>query len=194
MHAKRCSRQRQDGCRRELPDLRQRIAADATINLGKLGTLGLPIFGADTLDLGGRTLSSAGDVNGDGFDDLLVGAYRGDASSNAKSNAGESYVIFGRATMPTTIDLANLGTAGITIFGAEVNDYSGISISSAGDVNGDGFDDLLIGAYRAMHRATPNWMRVTATSSLDGHSAIDHRSRQPRNGWDHHFRCRRWRL
>ncbi len=58
-------------------------------------------------------------------------------------------MIFGAAALPATIDLANLGTTGVTIFGTEVNDYSGISISGAGDVNGDGFDDLLIGAYRA---------------------------------------------
>ncbi len=166
-----------------------------TINLASLGTAGVTIFGADTLDRSGRTLSSAGDVNGDGFDDLLVGAYRGDASSNAKSNAGESYVIFGRATMPTTIDLANLGTAGVTIFGAEVNDYSGISISSAGDVNGDGFDDLLIGAYRADASGNAKLdAGVTATSSLDGPLCHRPSISPPWNGWDHYFRCRRWRL
>ncbi|MCX7396273.1 MAG: FG-GAP repeat protein, partial [Planctomycetales bacterium] len=80
-------------------------------------------------------MSSAGDVNGDGFDDMIIGAGGGDASGNAKSGAGESYVIFGSASLPSTIDLATLGTAGITIFGAETYDYSGRSVSSAGDVN-----------------------------------------------------------
>ena len=55
-------------------------------------------------------------------------------------------MIFGGASLPATIDLANLGLAGVTIFGADARDYSGRSVSSAGDVNGDGFDDLLIGA------------------------------------------------
>jgi len=122
----------------------------AVIDLATLtGAQGFTIFGADASDSSGRSVSSAGDVNGDGFDDLLIGALFADASGNAKAETGESYVIFGRALLPTTIDLANLGTGGITIFGADAKDQSGVSVSSAGDVNGDGFDDLLIGAYRA---------------------------------------------
>ena len=117
-----------------------------TIDLANLGTAGITIFGADANDRSGYSVSSAGDVNGDGFDDLLIGAYRADASGNAQSDAGDSYVIFGGASLPATIDLAALGTAGITIFGADAADHGGLSVSSAGDVNGDGFDDLLIGA------------------------------------------------
>ena len=93
-------------------------------------------------------MSSAGDVNGDGFDDLIVGAVVGDASGNAKSYAGESYLIFGQASGFADIDLAALTAAqGFRIFGADAYDLSGNSVSSAGDVNGDGFDDLIVGAY-----------------------------------------------
>ncbi len=118
-------------------------------NLGTLGpTIGITIFGADSDDASGTSVSSAGDVNGDGFDDLVIGARSADASGNAKQNAGESYVVFGKADWSTTptIDLAGLALAGITIVGADVNDQSGFSVSGAGDVNGDGFNDLIIGA------------------------------------------------
>ena len=56
--------------------------------------------------MSGWSVSSAGDVNGDGFDDLIVGAPSADASGNAKADAGESYVIFGKASGFADIDLA----------------------------------------------------------------------------------------
>ena len=49
-----------------------------------------------------------------------------DASGNAKSDAGESYVIFGGASLPATIDLASLGSAGVTIFGADADDRAAV--------------------------------------------------------------------
>lgn len=103
-----------------------------TIDLANLGTAGLAIFGADADDRSGFSVSSIGDVNGDGFNDLLIGAYNADALGNAKSKAGDSYVIFGGASMPTTIDLSTLGTAGITIFGIDTDDWSGRSVSGMG--------------------------------------------------------------
>lgn len=120
-----------------------------TINLANSGSAGITIFGADAGDNSGRGLSSVGDVNGDGFDDLIIGANKADGIANAKTDSGESYLIFGAATPPTTIDLANLGSAGTIIYGADANDLSGTSVSGAGDVNGDGFDDFIIGSYRA---------------------------------------------
>ncbi len=120
-----------------------------TIDLANLGSAGTTIYGANTEDFSGISVHGAGDVNGDGFDDILIGAYRADASGNLKNYAGDSYLIFGKANWSTTptINLAAIGTAGVSLFGAEADDRSGRSVSGAGDVNGDGFDDLLIGAY-----------------------------------------------
>ena len=68
----------------------------ADIDLATLtAAQGFRIFGADAVDLSGESVSSAGDVNGDGFDDLIVGARSADAAGNVRSDAGESTVIFG---------------------------------------------------------------------------------------------------
>ncbi|HAC91493.1 MAG TPA: hypothetical protein DCF63_12820, partial [Planctomycetaceae bacterium] len=66
-----------------------------TIDLASLGSAGITIFGADADDRSGISVSSAGDVNGDGFDDFVIGASWGGASGNPSNRFGESYVIFG---------------------------------------------------------------------------------------------------
>ena len=118
----------------------------ASIDLTNLAvTQGFIIQGATAGDQTGRSVSSAGDVNGDGFDDLIVGAPNGDDGGNY---AGEAYVIYG-GTGLATIDLEGLASdQGFIIQGDTANDYAGRSVSSAGDVNGDGFDDLIVGAPR----------------------------------------------
>jgi len=120
------------------------------INLSSLdGSSGFRLDGATSGEYSGRSVSAAGDVNGDGIDDLLIGAYGADPNSNSYS--GSSYVVFGRSTgFAATINLSSLdGSSGFRIDGVTTDDRSGRAVSAAGDVNGDGIDDLLIGAYRA---------------------------------------------
>jgi Ca2+-binding RTX toxin-like protein len=113
------------------------------------GSNGFAINGIAAYDSSGSSVSSAGDVNGDGFDDLIIGAVFAD--SNGITNAGQSYVVFGsNSGFGAGLDLSTLnGSNGFAINGIAAYDQSGLSVSSAGDVNGDGFDDLIIGANGA---------------------------------------------
>lgn len=88
-------------------------------------------------DLAGYGVAGVGDVNGDGFGDLLVGAPFNDI---AGANAGAIYVVLGSATLTST----NLGTFPIMI-GEVAGDEAGRNVAPAGDVNGDGFQDMLVG-------------------------------------------------
>lgn len=118
-----------------------------TVDLASLSPAeGFRIHGAESRDFAGWSVSGAGDVNGDGFADMLIGARAADGPGNTRSGAGESYLIFGKAHGLETLDLADLTiNDGITIHGAERYDSSGWGVSGAGDVNADGFADIIIG-------------------------------------------------
>ncbi|MEQ8466042.1 hypothetical protein [Coleofasciculus sp. E1-EBD-02] len=122
----------------------------AFLNLSELdGSNGFVLNEIDPFDDSGRSVSGAGDINGDGIDDLIIGAPRADPNGNL--SAGETYVVFGNSEgFNASLELSELnGSNGFVINGIDRGDYSGISVSGAGDINGDGIDDLIIGARNA---------------------------------------------
>ncbi len=110
------------------------------------GVNGFILNGESSSDNSGSSVSGAGDINGDGIADLIVGAY--DASPNDRSQAGKSYVIFGsKAGWSSPMELSSLnGVNGFILNGEDAYDWSGSSVSGAGDINGDGIADLVVGA------------------------------------------------
>jgi hypothetical protein len=123
----------------------------AEITLGDVldGVGGIAFEGEFVDDLAGNAVGAAGDVNGDGLADLLVGAPGFNPNNPTPADAGRTYVIFGREAATPTVDLSEIaaGVDGFTITGEAQGDASGISTRVAGDVNGDGLDDFVIGAF-----------------------------------------------
>jgi hypothetical protein len=98
---------------------------------GDVNNLNIVAFeGKDRYDNLGTSVSGAGDVNGDGYEDIIIGFKKG-----SNNNKGEAYVFYGGETVDAV--------PGITFSGTD-SSYS-MKVSSAGDVNGDGYDDVMIG-------------------------------------------------
>ncbi|MBN1476022.1 FG-GAP repeat protein [Candidatus Sumerlaeota bacterium] len=122
-----------------------------TINpVGFTGAQGVRIFGAASSDHAGISVAAAGDITGDGIDDIIIGA---DGANTGGTDSGAAYLIFGaRSGIGAPfgfIDLgAIVGTDGVLFSGQSGGDNLGTSVAGAGDINGDGIDDLLLGAPR----------------------------------------------
>jgi len=114
------------------------------------GSNGFSIIGKSANDFAGWSVGISGDLNDDGFDDILIGAPNADPNSN--TSAGETYVIFGDTNSGSsgTLQLSDLnGNNGFTLTGFEELARTGHSIAFGGDLNGDGIDDMAIGASSA---------------------------------------------
>ncbi|NVO06768.1 MAG: FG-GAP repeat protein, partial [Rhodoferax sp.] len=135
----------------------QNTAGISYVVFGKAGTTavnlnagsGFSIIGEAAGDNSGVSVSAAGDVNGDGLADLLIGANQS-ITYPSSTGPGKAYVVYGKAdTTAVRLDQVATGVGGFVMKGEANNDGAGISVSSAGDVNGDGLNDLLVGANNA---------------------------------------------
>ncbi len=117
---------------------------NANLDVGSLdGTNGFELTGVDA---GGFTLDvdRAGDVNGDGTDDLIVGAPGIDSST---TDPGHAFVVFGKSMFGPQVDVTAFAAGdGFSVSGLNNGDALGASVSGAGDINGDGIADIIIGA------------------------------------------------
>ncbi len=100
------------------------------------------IYGEDKYDSLGQTVI-CGDVDGDGFDDVLLGARQANGPGNDRLTAGQVHIVFGRAVMPASIDLA---TEPSTVIWGAAPDHGVGGRFAVGDIDGDGFDDVIMGA------------------------------------------------
>jgi hypothetical protein len=103
-------------------------------NIGLSVSPATTLNGINTNDNFGISVASAGDVNGDGYSDVVVGAF------GVLSNKGAAYIFTG----------SNIGLSvspATTLNGINGGDYFGISVACAGDINGDGYSDVITGAY-----------------------------------------------
>lgn len=125
----------------------------ASMNINDLdSTIGVSIY-SDTVDDFGSRLAAAGDFNGDGFDDLAVSNFTKNSDKYAENDG--VHIIYGSDSHPAEIQTSEIdGTNGTYLRNANGGQEFGIAISAGADLDGDGFDDLVIGGSEAQTDAS----------------------------------------
>ncbi|HEX2057585.1 MAG TPA: integrin alpha [Actinomycetota bacterium] len=123
------------------------LEPSASLSLEELGDSAVRIDGPST-DAVVTTAAAAGDVNGDGLGDIVVGVNTAD--NNGRGDSGSAYVVFGR-TSAGVVELSQFdknlqGDDGYRIDGASSGDLTGESVSGIRDLTGDGLDEVLVGS------------------------------------------------
>ena len=122
----------------------QLVAAGPTLGLWDAWVV---LQGEEGLDFSGTSMAGVGDVDGDGLDDVVVGAFGND---EAGQNAGKVYLVPGAALVGGgTFDLGDPAVSPWMWTGGYAGGELGISVAGAGDVDGDGLADFVVGAHNA---------------------------------------------
>ncbi len=158
-------------------DVADPVSPDAVFDLSTIengdGSLGYVLNGANQWDQAGSAVSSAGDINGDGIGDFLIGA------SNFGSQKGAVYVVFGSEQDITGSDgrfelsdiASSNGALGFLIHGFRDEQYGGIQVTAVGDINADGIDDVIIGGAKSgtgNQGLGPNYVIFGSTTDITG--------------------------
>ncbi len=113
---------------------------DGIVDLTQISTSRVKFIGPESNDYFSFRAPINGDINADGYDDVLITAYMEDA--NGKSYSGATYLYYG----PVSSGVHRTDDANVRITGEDASNYAGINAATDCDINGDGYDDILIGA------------------------------------------------